>query len=190
MSCAFGKVRVETTRPVGCEIYAHTGADGQALPSRHPSSFRMMQADVAEREGLSGEPMEPTGQDSRIARLMLEAAEQRERAERLSEALDAAQRRIAHLNNDLATATGANATPQDGSAVARVIVGDAYVQVEYDYTPAEDAVMDVESPVCGPGHPEEITPLRVFINGYWCGLQDVQAALDDDTLIERIGAAS
>lgn len=45
MSCAYGKVRVETCRPVGCELYKTPG-------------YRMMQADTAEREGLSGEPME------------------------------------------------------------------------------------------------------------------------------------
>lgn len=141
------------------------------------------------KAGITPAPQQSTGQDARVARLMVELAAERERADRLSEALDAAQRRIAQLGHDLLTLKGENARPQEGSEIARVICGDAYVLVEYDYTPAEEAVYDLNSPVCGPGHPEEIALLNVFINGAWCDIEDVRAALEDARLVERIAEA-
>lgn len=126
------------------------------------------------------------GQDSRVARLMREAAENRARADRLAAALDVAQCRIAQLSADLLTIKGENATAQDGSHIARVILGDCYALVEYDHVAAEAPNYNVESPTCGPGREESITPLNVFLNGYWCDIDDVRAALEYEALVEAI----
>lgn len=127
-------------------------------------------------------------------RLMTQCAEQRELIEALqtrnsvlAENNAALARRVADLSQDLRTLTGENAKPDRGCHIATVYCDEASVLVEYDYTAAEEAVMDVESPRCGPGHPEVIEPLRAFINGHWCNLHDVLSALSDDALIQRIG---
>ena len=50
---------------------------------------------------------------------------------------------------------------------------DIKVTVTYEYTPAERAVYDVESPVCGPGHDAEIEICEVLLDGV--DLRDVLA---------------
>lgn len=137
--------------------------------------------------GLLVEELTPDSASTREQRLMADNAEQRLLIEALRERNDVLARRVADLSQDLRTLKGENATPQSGCSIATITAGDSVVLVEYDYLAAEDAVLDVESPLCGPGHPEEITPLNVFINGKWSDLGDVRAALDDERLIERIG---
>ena len=122
-----------------------------------------------------------------VLRLMTINAEQRELIEALTERNAVLSRRIAELTADLRTLKGENARPERGCHIAEVRCDEARVLIEYGYTPAEEAVMDLESPRCGPGHPEVIEPIRAFINGYWCDLQDVLAALSDDVLVQRIG---
>lgn len=39
------------------------------------------------------------------------------------------------------------------------------VEVFYEHTPAEPAVYDVESPVCGPGHDAEVEVIEVMLQG-------------------------
>lgn len=39
------------------------------------------------------------------------------------------------------------------------------VTVTYEYTPAEAAVYDLNSPVCGPGHEAEVEVIEVLLNG-------------------------
>lgn len=119
-------------------------------------------------------------------RLMTDNAEQRELIAALQERNAVLARRVADLSQDLRTLKGDNATPYRGCHMTTVCCDEAAVLVEYDYTPAEEAVMDLESPRCGPGHPEVIEPLRAFINGHWCDLTDVLSALSDDALIQRI----
>ena len=119
-------------------------------------------------------------------RLMTINAEQRELIEALTERNAVLSRRIAELTADLRTLKGENARPERGCHIAEVRCDEARVLIEYGYTPAEEAVMDLESPRCGPGHPEELTPLRVMLNGHWCDLEDVRGALDEQRLIERI----
>ena len=119
-------------------------------------------------------------------RLMTINAEQRELIEALTERNAVLTRRVADLSQDLRTMKGENATPDRGCCIARVILGDCYALVEYEHQPAEEPIYDVASPVCGPGHPEELTPLRVMLNGHWCDLEDVRGALDEQRLIERI----
>lgn len=137
--------------------------------------------------GLLVTEFEQPARSGREQRLMADNAEQRLLIEALRERNDVLARRVADLSQDLRTLKGENATPQSGCSIATITAGDSVVLVEYDYLAAEDAVLDVESPLCGPGHPEEITPLNVFINGKWSDLGDVRAALDDERLIERIG---
>ena len=100
--------------------------------------------------------------------------------------IDNLSRLAAELQADIETMRGDNATPQPGCYIQRIICGDAYVLVEYDYLPAEDAIYDVESPVCGPGQQAEVVPLNVFINGAWCDISDVRFALDHDRLCQTI----
>ena len=39
------------------------------------------------------------------------------------------------------------------------------ITVTYEHTPAEAAVYDVNSPVCGPGHDAEVEICEVLLNG-------------------------
>jgi hypothetical protein len=53
------------------------------------------------------------------------------------------------------------------------------VQVFYEHTPAEAAIYDVNSPVCGPGHDAEIEICEVMLNG-----EDVRDLLAQSVLDE------
>jgi hypothetical protein len=64
---------------------------------------------------------------------------------------------------------------------ARMPLGDAEVLVDYDYEAGEDAVMDLNSPMCGPGCAANASINAVLINGVWCDPEDF---MDPDT-IER-----
>ncbi len=57
---------------------------------------------------------------------------------------------------------------------------DIKVTVTYEYTPAERAVYDVESPLCGPGHDAEVDVIEVLLDGV--DLRDVLA----DSVIESL----
>lgn len=54
------------------------------------------------------------------------------------------------------------------------------VTVTYEHTPAEAAVYDVNSPVCGPGHDAEVDVIEVLLDGV--DLRDVLA----DSVIESL----
>lgn len=54
------------------------------------------------------------------------------------------------------------------------------VQVFYEHTPAEAAIYDVNSPVCGPGHDAEVEIIKVMLDGQ--DLRDVLA----DSVIESL----
>lgn len=136
--------------------------------------------------GLLVMEFEAPAKSPRAEMLMATNAEQRELIAALQERNDVLARRVADLSQDLRTLKGDNATPYRGCRMTTVCCDEAAVLIEYDYTPAEDAVMDPDSPRCGPGHPEVIEPLRAFINGHWCDLADVLSALSDDALIQRI----
>ena len=136
--------------------------------------------------GLLVMEFEAPAKSPRAEMLMATNAEQRELIAALQERNAVLARRVADLSQDLRTLKGDNATPYRGCRMTTVCCDEAAVLIEYDYTPAEDAVMDLESPRCGPGHPEVIEPLRAFINGHWCDLTDVLSALSDDALIQRI----
>jgi hypothetical protein len=51
------------------------------------------------------------------------------------------------------------------------------IEVFYEYTPAEAAIYDVSSPVCGPGHDAEIEVIEVMLNG-----EDVRDLLSDGVI--------
>jgi hypothetical protein len=85
------------------------------------------------------------------------------------------------LCEELDTYIGANHKAAKGVGVARLPLGDAEVLVEYDYEPGEDPVMDLNSPMCGPGCAANASILGVLINGTWCDPEDF---MDPDT-IER-----
>lgn len=57
---------------------------------------------------------------------------------------------------------------------------DIKVTVTYEYTPAERAVYDVESPLCGPGHDAEVDVIEVLLDGV--DIRDLLA----DSVIERL----
>ena len=136
--------------------------------------------------GLLVMEFEAPAKSPRAEMLMATNAEQRELIEALQERNAVLARRVADLSQDLRTLKGENATPYRGCHMTTVCCDEAAVLIEYDYTPAEDAVMDLESPRCGPGNPEVIEPLRAFINGHWCDRSEVLWARSDDALIERI----
>lgn len=112
-----------------------------------------------------------TGQDDRIARLMVEAAEQRVQLEALQAELDDANRMLALAAHDLATATGENATPQDGCRIVDVPITGGRMLVEIQ-TDGDDG----------------IDLLNVFIGGHWIDVQDLHCATDLDLLRASVGA--
>lgn len=57
---------------------------------------------------------------------------------------------------------------------------DIKVEVAYEYTPAESAVNDPDSPVCGPGCDAEVDVIEVLLDGV--DLRDVLA----DSVIESL----
>lgn len=57
------------------------------------------------------------------------------------------------------------------------------ITVTYEHTPAEAAVYDVESPVCGPGHDAEVEICEVLLNGE--DIRDLLAQSVIDDLEER-----
>jgi len=87
----------------------------------------------------------------------------------LSTALENAQ-------HDLGTYTGKNAKPQAGCNFHSATLGDADVVVEYEYEPGEDAVWDLNSPMCGPGVSPSAVVIQVLINGAW---------IDPDGIVDR-----
>lgn len=105
---------------------------------------------------------------------------------KLRELLHETQRLAALQRQEIAILKGERHTPNPGGHIARLICGAAYVQVEYDYEPEEAPVLDLDSPMCGPGCGELIAPHSIYLNGHWCDLEDVRAALDEDKLVEAI----
>lgn len=99
--------------------------------------------------------------------------------------LDQAHRRVAELSIELRALKGETARPDRGCKAVTVAIGAASALVEYEHQRAEAPVLDINSQLCGPGHPEVVTPLRVFLNGCWCAIEDVRAALDEQRLVER-----
>ena len=84
--------------------------------------------------------------------------------------------------------------PQDGGAIATLTLGGASVLVEYEYLPAQQPIYDADHPGVGPGHDAELNLLNVFINGYWCDVEDVIPDAVAERwrveLLERVGDAS
>jgi hypothetical protein len=74
---------------------------------------------------------------------------------------------------ELARWQGKGLKPQRGCAFARLSLGDAEVLVEYEYTPGEPPVYNLDSPMCGPGCGPEVAILNVLINGEMCDAEDV-----------------
>ena len=145
-----------------------------------------MNAVLQPRHIQAADEMAMGGMESVVQALRATNAEQRVRIEKLQEMLHETQRLAANLGSQVRELKGENATAQDGSHIARVILGDCYALVEYDHVAAEAPNYNVESPTCGPGRDESIIPLNVFLNGYWCDIDDVRAALDAGRLVERI----
>lgn len=79
---------------------------------------------------------------------------------------------------ELAVYTGEDKKRRD---VTKLSAGDAEVLAAYDYQRAEAPVLDVESPVCGPGCEASVTVYEVLINGAWVDPRDVF----DEGLVER-----
>lgn len=88
--------------------------------------------------------------------------------------------------NELAVLKGEKLEAARGASIARIIVGDAWVPVEFDYQPEEAAVFDLNSPMCGPGCAEVIEPTVAYINGKWVDIDDLLSTFDPDALIQTI----
>jgi hypothetical protein len=46
-------------------------------------------------------------------------------------------------------------------------LGDSPILIEYEYEAGEDAVWDLNSPMCGPGTPETVYIGMALVNGHW-----------------------
>jgi hypothetical protein len=81
---------------------------------------------------------------------------------------------------------GFHGTNPGKGTYARMPLGDAVVLVDYDYEPGEDPVMDLNSPMCGPGCSANASILAVLINGTWCDPEDFADASTLDAWREAI----
>lgn len=122
-----------------------------------------------EDRGASARFVSLAGQDSRVARLMVQCAELRAQVTELEGLATKQAQRIGELLADIATLKGENATPDRGCTIQRVMLGDSSVMVEYDH-----------------GEAGEVRPMRALINGQWSAIGDVARALNEDALVEQI----
>lgn len=67
-----------------------------------------------------------------------------------------------------------------------VSIGDADFLVMYDYHPEEKPVYDVESPLCGPGHPADVDLISVTCNDSEMELIDLLDKRILDLIEEKI----
>jgi hypothetical protein len=74
---------------------------------------------------------------------------------------------------ELARWTGVGLRPLPGCRIAKMILGDAYAMVEYEYERAEPDRPNPDLPSPGPGHPANVILCRVLINGCMCDVEDV-----------------
>lgn len=98
------------------------------------------------------------------------------------------------LHPTMAAALRPFAPPQSsvhkrGPSFTTVLGENLTVEVFYDYTPAESAVYDVESPLCGPGHDAEIEICEVLLMGEDVRDLLVQSVIDEleQRVWERVG---
>ena len=98
---------------------------------------------------------------------------------------------VRDLANQINTLSGDNATASKGCQITRVVVGDAYVPVEYELDPGDPGCYRTRNGDGWPEIPPSVTIIRVFLNGRWCDAEDV---FDADTLdrwsteiLEQIG---
>lgn len=90
--------------------------------------------------------------------------------------------RVTHeLNKLQAEYLGKGQRPQSGCQFATVCAAEASVLVEYEFTPAEDPIYDVESPGVGPGHDASLTVIHALINGKWIDPREVF----DERIVEQ-----
>lgn len=134
--------------------------------------------------GLQVTHFDAPAKSPRAELLMATNAEQRTQIEALQERNAVLARRVADLSQELRDLKGDSARAQPGCHLAVTYCGDARVLVEFDYQAAEDGSTDLESPRFGPDTPEEIEPLRAFVNGHWIDLYDLNAGLSEDRLQE------
>lgn len=113
------------------------------------------------------------GQDDRLLRLMADNAEQRAQIEALRELSGALMRRVAELQRDLATATGANATPRPGCQIVEVPVPGGRLLVEIETEGGDDGIDIVSIFVGGPAP-------------RWLKPDDLHCATDLDVLRESV----
>ena len=98
--------------------------------------------------------------------------EQRAEAEKHDAALThyAGQAAIAELQR----LRGVGLSPRPGCKLAEMILGEATVMVEYEYSPGRPGVHTLRNGDPGyPDEPAELALLNVLINGCMCDVQDV-----------------
>jgi hypothetical protein len=76
---------------------------------------------------------------------------------------------------------GEGIKPAAGCDYATMFAGDTEVKVEYSFEPGEDAIYDLNSPMCGPGCGPACYIGAALVNGEWVNPDDVFAP----SLIER-----
>ena len=107
-------------------------------------------------------------------RLIREAAESvsgiHDPLDRLARQVGALQ---ASLRDTYVKFTGIGQRPQRGCAFFTATAGDASVLIEYEYSPPEAPVYSLDSPMCGPGCPAEVSIIQALVNGAWCDPNDV-----------------
>lgn len=107
-------------------------------------------------------------------RLMADNAAQRELIAALQERNAVLARQVAELRADLATATGANATPKKGCRIVEVAIPGGKLLVEVEPEPGY--------PADGAG----LNIVNVFVGGHWINAEDLHCATDLDALRESV----
>ncbi len=146
---------------------------GDLMHRLHADQIRLEEA-AETIPGLLVMEFEQPARSGREQRLMADNAQQRELIAALQERNAVLARTVAELRADLATATGANATPQEGCRIVEVAVpgGKLLVEVEPEPGyPADGAGLDI---------------VNVFVGGHWIDAEDLHCATRLDALRESV----
>ena len=77
---------------------------------------------------------------------------------------------------------GALEKPAKGCYFENLWVGSCEFLVECEYTPGSPAVLNPDSPMCGPEEVSQVALIRALVNGHWIDPEDIF----DQTILDRL----
>jgi hypothetical protein len=87
------------------------------------------------------------------------------------QAIEGLQLQVERLQEQLDAITG-----DRQKSMIVLSAGGVDFQVNYEFEEGEEAILDINSPVCGPGYPPSVTSMEVWINGGWMDAYEILSA--------------